>query len=99
VGGKSGVDQGTGVRRGGVLGAGVILTRGTPGFDLVREKVYRADAAGSLEIPENAVVVPGGRAVGNAWGRSQGLALYAPIIVKYRDAGTDLATALEDSLR
>lgn len=99
VGGNSGVYEGTVVRRGAVLAAGVILTRGTPVFDLVREKVYRAGASGSLEIPEDAVVVPGGRAVGTAWGRSQGLALYAPVIVKYRDAGTDLATALEDSLR
>ena len=99
VGGNAGVYEGTVVRRGAVLAAGVILTRRTPVFDLVREKVYRADASGSLEIPEDAVVVPGGRAVGNAWGRSQGLALYTPVIVKYRDAGTDLATALEDSLR
>ena len=99
VGGNSGVYEGTVVRRGAVLAAGVILTRGTPVFDLVREKVYRAVASGSLEIPEDAVVVPGGRSVGTAWGRLQGLALYAPVIVKYRDAGTDLATTLEDSLR
>ncbi|PSQ72249.1 MAG: 2,3,4,5-tetrahydropyridine-2,6-dicarboxylate N-succinyltransferase, partial [Bacteroidetes bacterium QH_2_64_26] len=28
-----------------------------------------------------------------------GLSLSAPVIVKYRDADTDAATALEDSLR
>jgi 2,3,4,5-tetrahydropyridine-2-carboxylate N-succinyltransferase len=28
-----------------------------------------------------------------------GLSLYAPVIVKYRDAKTDAATALEESLR
>ena len=29
----------------------------------------------------------------------QGIALYAPVIVKYRDARTDAAAALEDALR
>ena len=99
VGGNAGVYEGTVVRRGAVLAAGVILTRGTPVFDLVREEVYRADPTGPLEIPEDAVVVPGGRGVARAWGRSRELSLYTPVIVKYRDAGTDLATALEGWLR
>ena len=99
VGGNAGVYEGTVVRRGAVLAAGVILTRGTPVFDLVREEVYRAGPSRPLEIPEDAVVVPGGRAVTRKWGRAQGLSLYAPVIVKYRDAGTDLATTLEDWLR
>ena len=99
VGGNAGVYEGTVVRRGAVLAAGVILTRGTPVFDLVREEVYRAAPSRPLEIPEDAVVVPGGRAVTREWGRTQGLSLYAPVIVKYRDAGTDLATALADWLR
>lgn len=99
VGGNAGVYEGTVVRRGAVLAAGVILTRGTPVFDLVRERVYRGSPGRPLQIPEDAVVVPGGRAVTGAWGRTQALSLYAPVIVKYRDAGTDLATALEDWLR
>jgi len=99
VGGNAGVYEGTVVRRGAVLAAGVILTRGTPVFDLVHEEVYRAGSSRPLEIPEDAVVVPGGRAVTSRWGRAQGLSLYAPVIVKYRDAGTDLATTLEDWLR
>ena len=99
VGGNAGVYEGTVVRRGAVLAAGVILTRGTPVFDLVREKVYRGSPTRPLEIPGNAVVVPGGRAVTRDWGQRQGLSLYAPVIVKYRDAGTDLATALESWLR
>ena len=37
VGGNCGVYEGTVVRHGAVLGAGVILTRGTPVYDLVRE--------------------------------------------------------------
>jgi 2,3,4,5-tetrahydropyridine-2-carboxylate N-succinyltransferase len=31
--------------------------------------------------------------------REKGISLYAPVIVKYRDANTDAATALEQSLR
>jgi 2,3,4,5-tetrahydropyridine-2-carboxylate N-succinyltransferase len=99
VGGNCGVYEGTVVRSGAVLGAGVILTRGTPVFDLVRERVYRAGSAGPLEIPANAVVVPGSRAVKSGWGNEQGLALATPVIVKYRDEKTDLSTLLEGWLR
>lgn len=99
VGGNAGVYEGTVVRRGAVLAAGVILTGGTPVFDLVREEVYRAGPSRPLEVPEDAVVVPGGRAITGKWAHAQGLSLYAPVIVKYRDAGTDLATTLEDWLR
>ena len=99
VGGNCGVYEGTVVRRGAVLGAGVILTRGTPVYDLVRETVYRGSGERPLEIPENAVVVPGARRVSADWGREQGLALQTPVIVKYRDEKTDIATSLEQWLR
>lgn len=98
VGGGCGVYEGTIVRERAVLAAGVILTRGTPVFDLVRETVYRAGDA-PLEIPAGAVVVPGARAVRSGWGAEQGLSLQAPIIVKYRDRATDASTALEQALR
>ena len=52
-----------------------------------------------LEIPAGAVVVPGARQVSGGWGAEQGLSLQTPIIVKYRDERTDLATALEGWLR
>src|ERR1700743_977772 len=61
VGGNCGVYEGTQVRSGAVLGSGVILTRGTPVYDIVRERIYRATAATPLTIPENAVVIPGSR--------------------------------------
>ena len=99
VGGNCGVYEGTIVRARAVLGAGVVLTRGTPVYDLVREQVYRAEAGRPLEIPEGAVVVPGARAVRGAWAGTEGLSVQTPLIVKYRDEKTDLATALEQWLR
>jgi 2,3,4,5-tetrahydropyridine-2-carboxylate N-succinyltransferase len=99
VGGNCGVYEGTVVRKRAVLAAGVVLTRGTPVFDLVNERVYKGSADAPLEIPEAAVVVPGARAVRSGWGASEQLSLQAPVIVKYRDEKTDLATALEGWLR
>jgi 2,3,4,5-tetrahydropyridine-2,6-dicarboxylate N-succinyltransferase len=99
VGGNCGVYEGTVVRRSAVLAAGVVLTRGTRVYDLVHENVIAAGADAPLEIPERAVVVPGARAVTSPWGREHGLSLQTPVIVKYRDERTDLATALEQWLR
>ena len=103
VGGNCGVYEGTIVRQGAVLAAGTILTRGTPLFDLVNGSILRASTDLPLIVPENAVVVPGARAVSKGKGHSQseawGLSLYAPVIVKYRDDKTDLSTTLEDLLR
>jgi 2,3,4,5-tetrahydropyridine-2-carboxylate N-succinyltransferase len=82
-----------------VLGAGVVLTRSTPVYDLVRETVHRASADTPLVIPEGAVVVPGARAVTAGRGPAWQLSLYAPVIVKYRDASTDERAQLEDWLR
>jgi 2,3,4,5-tetrahydropyridine-2,6-dicarboxylate N-succinyltransferase len=99
LGGNCGVYEGTIVRRGAVLGAGTVLTRGTPVFDLVNGAVLRATAELPLVIPENAVVVPGSRAVARGKGAEWGLSLYAPVIVKYRDEKTNLSAVLEDLLR
>ncbi len=99
IGGNCGIYEGTVVRRRAVIGAGVVLTRGTPVYDLERRTIHRAEATKPLIIPENAVVVPGARAVKDDWGRSEGLALQTPVIVKYRDEKTDAATALESWLR
>jgi 2,3,4,5-tetrahydropyridine-2,6-dicarboxylate N-succinyltransferase len=99
VGGNCGVYEGTIVRRGAVLASGTILTRGTPVFDLVHGTVLRASQEQPLIIPENAVVVPGSRAVSKGKGQEWGLSIYAPVIVKYRDEKTDLSATLEDLLR
>ncbi|HEY6769775.1 MAG TPA: 2,3,4,5-tetrahydropyridine-2,6-dicarboxylate N-succinyltransferase [Candidatus Sulfotelmatobacter sp.] len=99
VGGNCGVYEGTLVRTRAVLGAGTILTRSTPLYDLVRGDIYRATAEAPLEVPENAVVVPGSRAVTKGAGAEWNLSLYTPVIVKYRDAKTDRALELEEWLR
>jgi 2,3,4,5-tetrahydropyridine-2,6-dicarboxylate N-succinyltransferase len=99
VGGNCGIYEGTQVRQGAVLGAGVILTRATPVYDLVREEVYRANAGEPLVIPENAVVVPGARDIRKGKAVEWGLSLYTPVIVKYRDEKTQSSIELEDWLR
>jgi len=99
VGGNTGVYEGTIVREGAVLASGVILTRSTPVFDLPNERIIKSEGGNSLEIPAGAVVVQGARAVSNAFGRDNGISIYCPIIVKYRDEKTDASTKLEDYLR
>ena len=99
VGGNCGVYEGTQVRSGAVLGAGTILTRATPVYDIVREQVYRSTPESPLVVPENAVVVPGSRAVTKGKAAEWGLSLYTPVIVKYRDEKTQSSIELEDLLR
>ncbi len=99
VGGNCGVYEGTLVRARAVLGAGTILTRSTPLYDIVRGQVYRATAEKPLEVPENAVVVPGSRAVKKGYAAEWNLSLYTPVIVKYRDEKTDQGIELEEWLR
>ena len=99
VGGNCGLYEGTLVRTRAVLGAGVILTRSTPLYDLVRGEVYRSSAETPLAVPEGAVVVPGSRAVNKGKAAEWGISLYAPVIVKYRDEKTERGVELEDWLR
>lgn len=99
IGGNCGVYEGTVVKRRAVLAAGVILTRSTPVYDLVRETIHRAPENGPLVIPEEAVVVPGSRNVTRGKGQEWGVSLYTPVIVKYRDESTDERAQLEDWLR
>jgi len=99
IGGNCGVYEGTLVRSGAVLGAGTILTRSTPLYDLVRGQVHRATEEKVLEVPEGAVVVPGSRAVNKDRAAEWGISLYTPVIVKYRDEKTAKGVELEDWLR
>lgn len=93
VGALSGLFEGVLVRAGAVLAPGTVLTASTVIYDLIHETERRG------EVPAGAVVVPGSRPARGDWARARELTLYAPCIVKYRDAGTDAATVLEDALR
>jgi 2,3,4,5-tetrahydropyridine-2,6-dicarboxylate N-succinyltransferase len=99
VGGNCGVYEGTVVRQRAVLAPGTILSAGTAVFDLVNNRVYRREGDQPLEIPSGAVVVPGTRPVKAGAGATAGIALYAPVIVKYRDEKTETSVRLEDLLR
>lgn len=99
VGGNSGVYEGTIVKRRAVLGTGTILNRSIPVYDLVRDAIYSAGDDRPLIIPEDAVVIPGSRAVSHPAGKKWGLSLSCAVIVKYRDAKTGSRIQLEDFLR
>lgn len=99
IGGNCGVFEGVRVGRNAVLAPGTQLSRSTPLFDLENEVVLRSTPDEPLVVPEGAVVVPGSRPARGAFAQSEGLHLYAPTIVKYRDASTDAAVTLEEALR
>jgi 2,3,4,5-tetrahydropyridine-2-carboxylate N-succinyltransferase len=93
LGALTGVFEGVLVRRRAVLAAGVVLTGSSVIFDLVHGCTH------TREVPAGAVVVPGARPARGGYAAQQALCLAAPVIVKYRDAHTDAATALESALR
>ena len=99
IGGNTGVYEGTIVRSHAVLAAGVILTRGTPVYDLPNNTLLKSTPDLPLIIPSGAVVVAGTRPIQHGPGKALNLSIYTPIIIKYRDEKTDLSTTLEDLLR
>ncbi len=99
IGGNCGIYEGTIVKRRAVIGAGVILTGSTPVYDLTNGQIYRRTADSPMIIPEGAVVIPGSRHIEGQFAKQHHIAIYTPVIIKYRDEKTDAATALEESLR
>lgn len=99
VGGNCGIYEGTIVKRRSVIGSGVVLTGSTPVYDLVHGQIYRRTKEQPLVIPEGAVVIQGSRHIDGAFAKQHHIAIYTPVIIKYRDEKTDAATALEESLR
>ncbi len=99
IGGNCGVYEGVMLRKRVVLGSGVILTGSTKVYDLVNNSIITSSDNKPLEIPENAVVIAGSRAVNSDFGKENGLSIYTPIIIKYRDEKTDAKTALNYDLR
>ena len=99
VGGNCGVYEGTVIKKRAVLGSGSILNRSTPVYDVVRGQTYRAEGDEPLVIPEEAIVIAGSRRLASGIGAEWGLSVYTPIIVKYRDGGTETKVRLETLLR
>jgi 2,3,4,5-tetrahydropyridine-2,6-dicarboxylate N-succinyltransferase len=99
IGGNSGIYEGTIVQRRSVIASGVTLTRSTPVYDLVHQKIYKASKTESLIIPEGAVVISGSRRIQQPFATEHKLSIYTPVIIKYRDDKTDASTVLEESLR
>ena len=99
VGGNCGVYEGTMVCREAVLAPGTILTKSTPLYDVVNGTVVRGSGERPLTVPPRAVVVPGSRPARGGAAEQDGVHLYTPVIVKYRDEKTDASTLLEEALR
>ncbi|TAL70400.1 MAG: 2,3,4,5-tetrahydropyridine-2,6-dicarboxylate N-succinyltransferase [Bacteroidetes bacterium] len=99
IGGNCGVYEGVLIRKRAVLGSGVIINSSTRVYDIVNEKILRADNGLPLEIPESAVVIPGARSIHTEFAKENGLSVSTAIIVKYRDEKTDARTAIEQALR
>jgi 2,3,4,5-tetrahydropyridine-2-carboxylate N-succinyltransferase len=95
VGAGAVIVEGILVKRRAVIAPGVVLSKSVPVYDCVNKVVLGKGAS----IPEGAVVVPGTRPAGNEWARSHGLSVSCPIIIKYRDEGSDASLELEDALR
>ena len=99
IGGNTGLYEGAVVKRRAVIGAGTVLTGSTPIYDLPKERIIRPVEGEPTVVPEDAVVVPGARAVTGGAGPAWGLSLATPVIVKYRDDRTDARAELETWLR
>lgn len=99
IGGNTGLYEGAVVKRRAVIGAGTVLTGSTPIYDLPGERIIRPVEGEPTVVPEDAVVVPGARAVTGGAGPAWGLSLATPVIVKYRDDRTDARVELETWLR
>ena len=61
------------------------------------KEVYSTITA--ITVPAGAVVVAGSRPIHKGPGAEDGIHVYTPVIVKYRDSKTDASVELEDLLR
>lgn len=75
VGGNCGIYEGVIVKTGAVIGTGTIINGSTPIIDISSGKIYRK------EVPENAVVIPGGR---KKIIENSEYYIQVPLIIKYR---------------
>lgn len=90
IGGSCGIYEGCKVEANAVVGAGTIITARTPVIDVETGEEHYG------RVPENAVVVPGGRT--RKIGESN-FVLQTPLIIKKRDPAVSAKLAMEESLR
>ena len=99
LGGNCGIYEGPIVKENAVIGTGVVINASTAIYDAVNGGYIRANENGQIVVPAGAVVVAGSRPVTKGPGAEQGIHLYCPVIVKYRDDKTSGSITLEDMLR
>lgn len=99
VGGNCGIYEGTIVREQAVIASGVIITASTALYDATTGEFVPRNADGRVVVPRGAVVVSGSRPVSKGPGAGNGVSLYCPVIVKYRDDKTSGSVSLEELLR
>lgn len=99
IGGNCGIYEGTIIGESAVIGTGVIINGSTPLFDNTTGEYLKRHADKPLNVPAGAVVVAGSRPIKNGFGKEQGIHLYCPVIIKYRDQKTVSSITLEDMLR
>lgn len=95
IGAGSVIVEGILVKKGAVIAPGVTLSKSVPVYDCVNETMLGKGAP----IPERAVVIPGSRPINNEWAKGKGLSALCPVIIKYRDEGSDASLELESALR
>ncbi len=93
IGAGSQITEGTIVKKGAIIGAGVTITGSTPVYDNVNGSIITPNENGQIVIPETAVVIPGTRNVKSNI-EDVSLSKYVPMIVKYGGK-----VELEDLLR
>lgn len=91
VGANSGIYEGVVVRENAVIAPGVEISGSTEIYDTVEDEVY------TMEVPENAVVIPGSVEYDEVNGET--VHKDVAVVAKYRDESTDADTALEEALR
>jgi len=99
IGGNCGIYEGVRISKNAVIGTGVILNASTKVYDIVNGTIISSQNDIPIEIPENAVVVAGSRSIKGDFAEQNGLSIYTPLIIKYRDNKTNAKTALEMALR
>lgn len=95
IGAGSVVVEGILVKKGAVIAPGVTLSKSIPIYDCVNKILLGKGAP----IPERAIVIPGSRPINNEWAQAQGLSAQCPVIIKYRDEGSNASLELESALR